>query len=50
VEHNLDTTTEHVPHPVVVLSEESATIMDPLFNAAGKAAHLDAVIVKQEAG
>jgi hypothetical protein len=30
--------------------ESSVGISDPLFNAAGKAPHPDAVIVKQEAG
>jgi hypothetical protein len=30
--------------------EAAPSVLDPLFNAAGKAPHLDAVIVKQEAG
>jgi ribosomal protein L10 len=36
----------HNEHP----NEVTAAIMDPLFNAAGKVCHLDAVVVKQEAG
>jgi hypothetical protein len=35
----------HSDHP----SEVSPFVHDPLFNAVGKAPHLDAVIVKQEA-
>jgi hypothetical protein len=30
-------------------SEASVAVMEPLFNAAGKAPHLDDVIIKQEA-
>jgi hypothetical protein len=36
----------HSDHP----SEATPSVHDPLFNAAGKAPHPDAVIVKQEAG
>jgi hypothetical protein len=35
---------------IELLSEGSASVMDPLSNAARKAPPLDAIIVKQEAG
>jgi hypothetical protein len=45
---------EPVPSAIPVhsdrFSEATPSIQDPLFNAAGKAPHPDAVIVKQEAG
>jgi hypothetical protein len=39
-----------VPVQIDPLVESSSGFPDPLFNAAGKAPHPDAIIVKQEAG
>jgi hypothetical protein len=54
LEPNLGPTPEPVQSAVPVHSghpfEATPSILDPLFNAAGKAPHPDAVIVKQEAG
>jgi hypothetical protein len=54
LEPNLGAAPEPVQSAVPVHSghpfEAAPSILDPLFNAAGKAPHPDAVIVKQEAG
>jgi hypothetical protein len=51
---NLDPAPELVQSAVPVHSghpfEAAPSVLDPLFNAAGKAPHPDAVVVKQEAG
>lgn len=50
MDSNLGLAIELVPAAIAIHSERpskaTTTIMDPLFNVAGKALHVDAVIVK----
>jgi hypothetical protein len=54
LELNLGPVVELVPSAVAIHNEHpteaTPSILDPLFNAVGKAPHPDAMIVKQEAG